>query len=142
MAVPCTPQADQDTQEFVAVADLAMLIGVAWALRIRAYAEKHVGSWNGTDARNACSSAGTAVPMLSWSLAGLGDLVLVVFGDGQGERGGVDLQSEPVGRLDGVAVELHRLGAVATELHRVGPEGVHPGAGLAAADQEGAGSEP
>jgi hypothetical protein len=60
----------------------------------------------------------------------------VVFGDGQGEGGGVDLQSEPVGRLDGVAVELDRLGVVATDLHRVGPEGVHPGAGLVAADQD------
>jgi hypothetical protein len=27
--------ADQDTQEFVAVADVAMLVGVAWALKIR-----------------------------------------------------------------------------------------------------------
>jgi hypothetical protein len=60
----------------------------------------------------------------------------VVFGDGQGEGGGVDLEVEPVGRLDGVAVELYRLGAVAADLHRVGPEGVHPGAGLAAAGQD------
>jgi hypothetical protein len=40
MAVPWTPQADQDAQAFVAVADLAVLVGVAWALEIRQYAEK------------------------------------------------------------------------------------------------------
>jgi hypothetical protein len=60
----------------------------------------------------------------------------VVFGDGQGEGGGVDLQSEPVGWLDRVAVELDRLGVVAADLHRVGLEGVHVGAGPAAADQD------
>jgi hypothetical protein len=32
----------------------------------------------------------------------------VVFGDGQGEGGGVDLEMEPVSRVDRVAVELHR----------------------------------
>ena len=64
--------ADQDTQEFVAVADVAVLVGVAWALKIRDYAEKYVGSWNGTDARNACSSGGTAMPMLSRGRSWLG----------------------------------------------------------------------
>jgi hypothetical protein len=73
--------------------------------------------------------------MLSRSLPDWG-LVLVVFGDRQGQRGRVDLKVEPVGRLDGVAVELYRLSAVATDLHRVGPEGVHVRAGLAAADQD------
>jgi hypothetical protein len=73
--------------------------------------------------------------MLRWSLVGLGCLVLVVFGDGQGEGGGVDLKVEPVGGIDRVAVELHRLGAVTTDLHLGGPEGVHIGAGLVAADQ-------
>jgi hypothetical protein len=55
-----------------------------------------------------------------------------VFGDGQGEGGGVDLEVEPVGRLDRVAVELHRLGTVTADLHLGGPQGVHPGTGLAA----------
>jgi hypothetical protein len=32
----------------------------------------------------------------------------VVFGDGQGEGGGVDLEMEPVSPVDRVAVELHR----------------------------------
>ena len=42
MAVPWTPQADKDAQEFVAVADVAMLVEVAWALKIREYDEKYV----------------------------------------------------------------------------------------------------
>jgi hypothetical protein len=42
MAVPWTPQADKDAQEFVAVADVAVLVGVAWALKIREYEEKYV----------------------------------------------------------------------------------------------------
>ena len=53
------------------MADVAVLVGVAWALKIREYEEKEV-RWNGTDARNACSSAGTAVSMLSRGLARLG----------------------------------------------------------------------
>lgn len=36
-----------------------------------------------------------------------------MFRDGQGEGGRVDLDGEPVGRIDRVAVELHRLGAIA-----------------------------
>ena len=37
-------QADQDAQEFVAVADLAVLVGVAWALKSRDYAEEVPGT--------------------------------------------------------------------------------------------------
>jgi hypothetical protein len=37
-------QADQDAQEFVAVADLAVLVGVAWALKSRDCAEEVPGT--------------------------------------------------------------------------------------------------
>ena len=37
-------QADQDAQEFVAVADLAVLVGVAWALKSRDYEEEVPGT--------------------------------------------------------------------------------------------------
>jgi hypothetical protein len=87
-------RADQDAQELVAVADVAVLVGATWvvhlshasldhpaqwlsnksstsatqrrwlrALKSRECAEKYVGT--GPKPRNACTSAGTAVPMLS-----------------------------------------------------------------------------
>jgi hypothetical protein len=129
------------------VADLAVLVGVARALKSRDYAEEVPGT--GATSLLFCQIerrlAGVSSPFQpigfryggadaqSGSCLTGGGLVLVVLGDGQGEGGRVDLQSEPVGRLDGVAVELHRLGAVTTDLHLASPEGIHIGARLAAA---------
>jgi hypothetical protein len=84
---------------------------------------------NGTGAKNGCSSAwsnaGWQAPRhlpagsspgrrCRCSVRALPDwerLPLLMFRYGQGEGGRVDLDGEPVGRIDRVAVELHRLGS-------------------------------
>jgi hypothetical protein len=127
-------QADQDAQEFVAVADVAVLVGVAWALKIKEYAAKYVGT--GPTPGMLAVQPGRRCRCSVGILPDWGGLVLVGLGDGQGEGEGVDLEGEPVGWIDDVAVELDRLGAVTADLHPVSPEGVHVGAGLVAADQD------
>ena len=75
-------QADQDAQDFVAVADLAVLVGVAWALKSRDYAEEVPGTGAtsllfcqielrlaGVSSPSSRSVSGTAVPMLSRGVA-------------------------------------------------------------------------
>jgi hypothetical protein len=113
------------------VADVAVLVGVVWPLKLREYEEKYVfnGQTHELALQPGRTQAGKRLVTFPGSVPGRrrqpsvgvlpdrGRLVLMVFGDGQGEGGGVDLKVESVGRLDGVAVALDRLGAVAADLH-------------------------